>query len=419
MVHKVVGWIKGYLLISVRGYGSRRFVNLCRNHGIELWMISQDSKENIIYCRIFLPDFYKLRPIAGKCKVIPVVIERFGFPFVISAMRKRMSFFVGTGIFFMLILFLASRIWGIYIEGQSYHSSEGILKYLNRQDIYGGMAVSDVECSSIREDMRHTFEDIGWVSVELKGSKIFIRIKEVQLVREKEEEAPASLIAEDKGTVVSIVTSRGTAKVKAGDKVKKDKILISGIVKIVGDGDEVIRKRRVKAEGKVVVESVKRYKDSLDELYSKKEYTGREKYVYQANVFDKNVFFYNPLNNLESYEKCDIIREGGRLFPKLSLRFPGYFWSQCFAEVKYTNSKYSEKEAVQILNERFAYYLKKQRQCGYKIISAELTVEKVNNQYIASSDVTVQKEQNIYREIGKGKKQNGNSGDSNRDTDRT
>ena len=199
---------------------------------------------------------------------------------------------------------------GISIEGQSYHTKESLLKYLERQEVYGGMAVKDVECSQIRENIRHSFEDIGWVSAQLRGSKIFIKIKEAQLVKEKqEEEEPASLIAEDGGTVISIVTSRGTAKVRAGDKVKKNKVLVSGIDKIIGDGDTLIRKRKVRAEGKVVIESIKKYEDILEEDYSRKEYTGRDKYIYNIELFGKNVFFYNPLNNLETYEKCDIIRE--------------------------------------------------------------------------------------------------------------
>ncbi len=402
MVHKVAGWFKGYLLIRVTGYGSRRFVNLCRNHGIELWLIRYDDSEDMLYCRIFLKDFYKLRPIARKCKVWAVVKERSGFPFVIEMMRQRLSFFVGVAVFIFLLMFLSSRIWGISIEGQSVHTRESLLKYLDSRNVYGGMAVRDVECSTIREELRHSFDDISWVSVELRGSRILIKLKEAQLVQEnKEDKTPASLVAEDAGTVISIVTSRGTANVRAGDKIKKNKVLISGIDKITGDGDELVRKRRVRAEGKVVVESVKKYEDELLKRYSKKEYTGRKKYLYNIIVSGTNVFFYNPLNNLETYKKCDIIREGGQIFKDLSQRFPVYFWRQCFAEVKNTEADYTDKEAKGFLNERFKYYLDEQEKNGYKIIDARLFIEKSGGRYIAHSDVKVQKEQAVYRTLRK------------------
>lgn len=423
MVHKVTGWVRGYLLICVNGCGSRRFVNLCRNHGIELWMVRFGEGKDVLYCRIFLKDFYKLRPIARKCRVRPVVIERSGVPFIIDAMCKRMSFFVGICIFAASVLFLASRIWGISIEGQSYHTKESLLKYLNRHDVYGGMAVKDVDCSRIREEMRHSFEDISWVSVELKGSKIFIKLKEAQLIEmQEEEENPASLVAEDAGTVLSIVTSSGTAKVKAGDKVKKNKVLISGVDRITGDGDELIRKRRVKAEGKVVIGSIKKYREELPVSYSKKEYTGRSKYLYNICFPGHKVFFYNPLNNLETYKKCDIIREGGQILPGLSLRFPVYFWRQCFAEVKYTDSEYTAKEAGELLNKRFGYYLEELGESGYKVTEAELSVKKDGSRYVAVSDVKVQKEQGLYRDLNKvkkGKKKNGNNRNNNRYTSGT
>lgn len=402
MIHKVAGWFRGYLLIRVNGYGSRRFVNLCRNHGIDLWLIRYDDNEDVLYCRIFLNDFYKLRPIARKCRVRPVVIDRNGFPFVIKEMEKRLSFFTGVIVFFCILFFLASRIWGISIEGQSFHTKESLLKYLNGHDVYGGMAVKDVNCSGIREDMRHSFDDISWVSVELKGSKIFIKLKEAQLInKEKKKEKPASLVAGDAGVVVSIVTGKGTAKVRAGDKVKKNNVLISGLDEIIGDGDELVKKRHVRAEGKVVIESVKKYEDKLNESYSKKEYTGKNKYLYNINLFGKNVFFYNPLNHLETYKKCDIIREGGQIFKDLSQRFPVYFWRQCFAEVKNTEANYTDEEAEELLNERFNYYLEEQEQNGYKVIDARLFVEKAGGRYIAHSDVKVQKEQAVYRTLGR------------------
>lgn len=415
MVHKVAGWFKGYLLIRIYGYGSRRFVNLCRNHGIDLWLIRYDDIEDVLYCRIFLKDFYRVRPIVRKCRVRPVVLERTGFPFLVAEMEKRLSFFTGMVIFFCILFFLASRIWGISIEGQSFHTKESLLKYLDGHDVYGGMAVKDVDCSGIREDMRHSFQDISWVSVELRGSKIFIKLKEAQLIDEKKKkERPASLVARDAGVIVSIVTGKGTAKVRAGDEVKKNNVLISGLDEIIGDADEVVKKRRVRAEGKVVVESVKKYEDVLKESYSRKEYTGRNKYLYNISIFGKNVFFYNPLNHLETYEKCDIIREGGQILSGLSTRFPVHFWWQCFSEVKYTPSRYLADEAKQLLNERFGYYLEKKKRAGYKIVRAELHVKKINGNYVAFSDVKVQKEQDKYskiNEITEGNKKDGDSGD--------
>lgn len=415
MIHKVVGWFKGYVRFRIRGYGVGRFVNLCHNKGIELWNISWDNKENVLYCFIMLKDFYKLRPIARKCHVMPIVAERHGMPFIIQLMGKNKSFCTGIALFFMLILLLSTRIWGISIEGEKYHTKESILKYLNERDVYGGMAVKDVKCSKIRYDMRHSFEDIGWVSVELKGSMLYVRIREVQLIDEKKKEEKGSLISEDTGRVVSIVTSSGTPRVIKGDKVKKGQVLISGVDKIIGDNDEVVRRRKVHAQGDVVVQSIDKYSDRLDKSYKKRIYTGKNKKLYNISAGKINIFLHNPLNDLETYSKCDIICEGGQLCPLLSLRFPVYIRRQIFKEVCIKDSEYSKEEAESLLKERFSDYLKKLKKQGYNIIEAKLFIDKTGDSYTASADIVRRKKQRSYKKIkeNKGKKSDGNYGNGN------
>ena len=415
MIHKVVGWFKGYVRFYICGHGAGRFVNLCHNKGIELWNMKWDKDGKVLYCFIMLKDFYLLRPLARKCHVMPVITERYGMPFIIQMMGNNKSFCTGIVLFFMIIILLSTRIWGISVEGEKYHTKESILKYLNERDVYGGMAVKDVKCSNIRYDMRHSFDDIGWVSVELKGSMLYVRIREVQLIEENEEKKKGSLISEDTGRVVSIVTSSGTPKVMKGDKVKKGQVLISGVDKIIGDNDEVVRKRKVRAEGEVIVQSVDRYDDKINVRYKKKIYTGRHKNLYEISAGKYNIFLHNPLNDLETYSKCDIIREGGRLCPLLSLRFPVSIWRQSFKEVSFEESEYSRDEAVSLLKERFKDYLSEIKKDGYKIVEAKLSINKSGNEYTASADIVRRKMQDSYKKIkdNKGKKSDGNYGNGN------
>ena len=417
MIHKVVGWLNGYVRFRIRGYGVGRFVNLCHNKGIELWNIEWDKDGNTLYCFIRLKDFYKLRPFARKCSVMPVVIERYGMPFIFQLMGRNKSFCTGIVLFFMSIFLLSTRIWGISVEGENYHTKESILKYLNERDVYGGMAARDVKCSELKYDIRHSFEDIGWVSVELKGSMIYVRIREVQLIKEEGKKKPGSLVAEDSGHVVSIVTRSGTPRVRKGTKVKKGQVLISGVDKIVGDNDEVVRRRRVHADGDVIIQSKCSYEDALKIKYKKKIYTERKKKLYEVKIGNFKFFLHNPLNDLETYPKCDIIREGGQLCPLLSLRFPIYIWKQSFSETKDIDSEYNKSEAEALLKEKFRYYLEELKREGYKIVEADLKISKSRDEYKASSDIIRIKRQNHYKNIkkieNKGMKPDGNNGNGN------
>lgn len=344
-------------------------------------------------------DYYRLRPLVQKTGVFPLVVRRYGGIFWLQRAGRRASFWWGISCFLALLFFLSGRIWGIDVEGQSYHSRESILRYLNGKDIYGGIAAGQVVCSDLEAAVREDFEDIGWVSVEKKGSKLYVRLEEVVLVDREEEEIPESLVAERRGTVVSIVTKRGTAKVRAGDKVKKAQTLISGRVKVVGDNEEVVARKRVQAQGTVVLQCREMYRDSLEKSYQRKEYTGRLRHIYQIRLGEKNLFLYNPLNYLETYEKYDIIREGGRLCPFLSLRFPVSLFRKTYREKEFTAARYTKKEAERILSERYDYYLEQMGEKGCFAVSGALQVRETAAGFEGVADVVYSKVQDTYKEI--------------------
>lgn len=424
MIHKIFGWMGGYLKVYIQGKNVERFVNLCRNHNIVVWQLYWNAKRDRLYFRISLQDFRRLRPIARKCRVHPVIVRRIGLPFLLGHMKKRASFCIGVAACFLLVLFLSTRIWGISLEGQSYHSKESILSYLDTIDVYGGISAASVECSSLEEQIRKQYTDIGWVSVEKRGSRLYIRVKEVLLVDKSPKEKKGHLIAQEKGRVVSIVTRKGTAHVKAGDYVKKGDILISGVVKIYGDDRALLEKDYVHAEGTVVLEEKENYEELLKKEYQRKVYSGRIKKVQEWQIGTRKFFYYNPLKKLETFEKYDIIREGGQLCPSLSLRFPIRHYTKTFREIGYQKAEYSEKEAEALLRKRFLYYLSRKKDKGYLLKRQNVGIKRAQDSYRFCGQLTFWREQTKYRKISKSKikykekETHGNNGNGYRDTDR-
>ena len=247
MVHKITGWIFGFLNVYMEYGESRRFINLCRNNGIEIWNIRADREKGIIWFCIRLSDFWKLHHIAKKCHVFPRVYRRIGFPFLLTAAKKNINMVMGIAIFFIMLIVFSSRIWGIEISGQSYYTEENIVDYLDAKNIYCGMYGGNIDHEKIEKQIRKHYDGIGWVSVNKKGSRLLVNVREMTKDKIITKKKPADLVASDDGKVISIVTSAGTAKVRKGKKVKKGKVLISGIVPVVGDNDEVIRKLKVRA----------------------------------------------------------------------------------------------------------------------------------------------------------------------------
>lgn len=399
MVHRIFGWLGGTLEVRLVGISGERFINLCRNRGMSLWQI-QKVKGKIYFC-IRLKDFYKLRPIARKCKVRLLVVGRHGLPFLLDSMKKRSSFWLGILAFSSLMILYSTRIWSISVEGQSYHSRESIVKYLATLQVYGGMASKDLHCSDIEEKIRKKYQDVGWANVEQKGSRLYVHIREVTLVEQNKKQKKRHLIAGDSGVVVSVVARRGKARVKAGKKVKKGAVLISGGIAIRGDGDELLEKRYVQAEGDVVLRSREKYDDSLNMRYEKTVYTGRTRTVYTVSLGEKRFFFYNPRKHLESYEKYDIIRNSGLLCPFLGYFCPVRYDGKTFRELEKRDGVYTSSQAKEYLMDRYQYYLEKKKKAGYVLKKSTVSFRKEQGQYRLSGGLQFEKKQDTYRAIKK------------------
>lgn len=425
MIHRVLGWFAGFLLVSIQGKNVERFINLCKNNRFDLWQISfaERKGQDCLFFKIALHDFYKLRPIARKCKVHPLIIRRYGFPFMVGKMKRHKSFCLGVLCFVGILFFLSGRIWGIYVRGELYHSKESLLRTLEQMNVYGGMAANDLTCNEVEEKLRHIYTDIGWASVELKGSKIYVRVKEVTIPSSRKKKQKGHLIAREDAKVVSIVTRKGTAKKRSGNQVKKGDILISGAISIYGDGDTLYRREYVHADGDVILETTQEYSDSICKKQEKRSYTGRTKNIFEWQIAGHSFFCHNPLKNLETYKKYDIIREGGKVCPEVSLRFPLSCYKKTYREYMLQSDMLSKKEAKKALLQRYKRYIRHKKEKGYALKTEKIRFYQKGNAFLCKSSLVFWRKEDTYRKINKKnktiykeKENNGNNGNNSRNT---
>lgn len=400
MIHKVWNYCCGELLIIGTGGETERFINLSHNHEILLWNVSWAGDNRVRFC-VRLKDFYRLKPCIRKTGIRLKIQERRGIPFVIGAMKKRKSFFGGLFLCMMLVTFLSSRVWGIEIVGGHVHTKEEMIKQLDRLGVYGGVAMQSVHCGKIEEKIRNKNTDIGWVSIEKRGCVFRMCLKEMQNITVTGKERNGHLIADDSGIVTSIVTRKGTPKVKKGKHVKKGQILIAGAVSVRGDDASLLSKKYVHADGDVVLEQEIKYQDTLPKNYKKKEYTGKKRKMIEIHLGKQKFFLYNPLKYLESSGKCDIIREGGQVGSSISLRSPLWIYTTECREIEYHADTYSKKDAKAILERRFYHYITSLKESDCICKETHITFSDTGDAYCLSGTLTLLKKQSTYRLINK------------------
>jgi similar to stage IV sporulation protein len=372
MLKRFVRWLFGYLYIVLRGDYPEHFMNLCENHDILIWGVSCKQGQCSGYMK--LKDYRQVRPLAKKSKTIPLIKRRYGFPFLVKRIRKRSVYFIGILLFCILLYTLSLFIWDISIEGGYMHTPEELLSYLNSTGVYSGCTIKDIDCPEIEENIRRDFSDIGWVSAQIKGTRLIVSIVETKvpvLVSDKKNtKLPyAHIIAANDGIVESIITRSGTPMVSVGDVVARGDILISGIIPVIGDDGLPIENKTVVADGDIRIKTFINYKDKFSMKYEYKEYTGASKKGYQLDVLDKKIFYVSPRN---SYEHYDIINDVSTLKLVRNFFLPIKMTEKTLYEYNLHQSTYTQEQAYEKANKELLRYMETLKKNGVTIIDNQV-----------------------------------------------
>lgn len=349
----------GTVFVELRGTSPERFFNVCRSRKIPLYEVSTrvTDKGTVYVAKMKLRDYFRVRGAAKKAHCIPYVQKRLGLPFFIKKYRNRIAFFAGGIYCFWLIWLLSRFVWDISVTGGFVHTEEELLSYLRETGVVCGMRCEKVDCTEMERQLRIDYPDIGWVSAELRGTKLFLRVAETDMpMMQEKETTPVHLVATADGMVESLVCRKGTPLVKEGDVVKKGDILVSGVISVIGDNEVEVNRYAVTADADITLKTVKHYSHSFSRITEEHSYTGAVKNGYQISYGNKKIFSYMPSH---SYADYAIIAEDAVLslhehFP-LPLRARKTTVSEYIPVIREYTKEEAESLAKQALDRYLAY----------------------------------------------------------------
>ena len=252
-------WFCGYICVFLSGRQVNRFMNLCSKNGIRLWQISHELGRGL-RVNIRLRDFYHLKPYLRKTKTRIRIISKRGFPFWCYR-HPRLKWFLCICLFvFCLGLYSLNFIWNIEIKGNQKVSTEAIISCLQENSIEVGLKKRNIDCPNIELLLREQFQQIGWVSVYFEHTNLCVEVKEslydVVDMAESSDGKMYNLVANKDAIIHSIVTRKGQAIVKKGQRVKKDEVLVLGKSEIYEDSGELKETLYFKADALVYADVV-------------------------------------------------------------------------------------------------------------------------------------------------------------------
>ena len=386
-MNKLMFWVKGYVKASVPKENSERLINILPRHNIPVYKLY--VKNGRCYFEINKNKYMLLRPLARKTSCYPKIHKKCGGYYIAKNMLMHTGLYLGILCFGVLLYILSLFLWQIEFSGNSVHTDEQLIRYINGQGIGFGSRVNRIDCAELEAAIRETYNDISWVSVEIQGSRMIIRLREAGLneKRNLQSNDKAHIIASKDGTITDIVTRTGTAHVKAGDIVKKGDILIAGVVRTVNEYDEIIQSIPVAADGDISISSEIIYSDCIPLEYKIKEETGEQIHGFTLRIFNKKIFSYCPSI---PYERYDIITSTVNMKISNNLYLPiSYDTTSCSEYVEYDACR-SQSQLSEICYRRYLsnmeYYLKS----GYKIIEEDVQLQVIDDSCILQGSVTLE-----------------------------
>lgn len=387
----------------VTGEETLRFVNLCRNNGIELRHLVR--RENAIQMEIDAENFKKLRPLVRKTHVKIHILNRQGPAFFFYRHKKRWWFLFGaavcTGVIYVMSLF----IWQIDIDGNSKYTDALILQALSQMNVRTGCRKSEIDLQGIEEELRIMYNEITWVSASIAGTKLQIELREGDLKisgssgggqtgnvkrvenrennpktqnGESETDLPANLVADEDAIITNLVVRRGTVAVRYGDEVKKGDVLIEGKVYIYNEDETLKKVDYLTAEGDVFGKYQELYEKHYQRKHEVRSYTGKNYRELGVAIVGKSFCLpvwenilkkqleENTLSEVWSWKKQF------RLTPTFYLPFALEYTE--YAPYKNVVEEYTDEVIKKMAEEELQKYLNELEKKGVQIISNSVTI---------------------------------------------
>ena len=378
--------MKGAVRIRLTGYSPERFLNLCNFKGLEIWDIRCVDGDYEFW--MTLGDFRRVRPLVRKSKVRLKIVSRRGLPFFLKRNRKRKMWATGAACFFLLLYAMSLFIWDIEFEGNYRYTDDTLSRYLEERSVVCGMRKYLVDCPGLESELRAAFPEISWVSARVSGTRLLIHIKENQVLSdiEKEDEAPADLMARKEGVIRSMIVRSGSAQVSLGESVEAGQILVKGTVSITDDSGQEVKTYDIRADGDIWAQTEYSYEEEIPIIRQVRVPTGREKSGWLLKI---GGFSYTWLLPAFGEKEWDYVTE------EQQVRLFGNFYLPVFVgtikgrEMEEYERPYTEEEILELAadyNRRFAENLKEK---GVQILENDDRIERSAGNCILKGQLTV------------------------------
>ena len=333
----MISFIRGYYTITVEGLGTESFLNYLIRNKIYVYNVNRIEKTKIEF-NIDKKDFKRLKKIYRSNKFNIKVKKQTGIPFIARKIYTYRGMVVCAIISLIILMSTSQFVTDVYITAPEGIDKVALKKELYIQGVKPGVYKKSIDRKIVRENIMSKFKQIAYVSINVKGTNIFVNITKKDESQNSEQNSNyCNIIAEKDGIIEKVVSRSGEAIVNEGDIVKKGDVLINGA--------------KTSALPEVWATTFYEAKKTSNYIDVKNQRTENKKNVYTISFYDKK---YKILRNIK-YKDYEVENKTYQL--KLGdYTFPIKIEVSTFYEVKKVKNeinveKIKEELSSQVLKE--------------------------------------------------------------------
>ena len=305
-------YAKGYVRIKVTGFSLERFLNMAAFHGIYLWDVVRTPQGAEL--NVTIKGFKMLKTYAKKTKCRTRIIEKHGLPFLLFRYRRRKLLLGGVLFFLLGLLVLSSFVWRIELEGNQELSHEAIMVFLEEQGLHIGALKLRISDRRLQQSLLNNFTQLSWADVHTRGTRTVVRLAEALPPQEiLDRQTPAHVVATNDGLITHVIAWSGAPMVKAGDVVRADEMLVSGILELVPDTPDTTLVY-VHAHAEVWARRYYPINFTVPFTYSEKVFTGQtatNRYLQLLFLQNRRINLPGGGNSFASYDRITTYHQPG------------------------------------------------------------------------------------------------------------
>ena len=240
---KIYEKLRGKLHVEIFGAFPESVLNAAAISAIELWEL-ECVNENTLRLSLYESDLDAFKEITRRCSCELKLLSTEGGSKDRRTVRRRLTLLIFALITGALLILSSLFIWEIDVRGNEKLSRGEVLRALSQCGVECGTYWPNMSADLVRSGMVRLLPELGWMTVNVSGSRAVVLITERQEKPEiYAEKTAADIIAAKTGIIKRMSVLNGKAAAVPGQAVMDGELLVSGAMDSITNGTRYVRAR--------------------------------------------------------------------------------------------------------------------------------------------------------------------------------